>query len=231
MYNMADPPKPVAKKKPKSSKIYSCSQCSYKTNRAYNVQRHLVKHLEKPPRELQHICTHPGCSFSSMRWDNLNRHIQRLHQVSEAIVEEPETIICDEIETEPMDEDSSLIPSEEELASYLSDEIIEEVEPEEPPETIPTKVPKVNKVVKQNEKRVVKPRKTYKSGKTKYYECVTCNYRTNRGYNIKRHVAKHRSTTELLLHVCVIAGCGFSSPRWDNLRRHVKRIHPESFVW
>ncbi|XP_030240449.1 uncharacterized protein LOC115562654 isoform X2 [Drosophila navojoa] len=72
----------VPKKAPKSATIYKCPKCSYQTNRAYNVQRHLVNHYEKPPMELQHICPYAGCSFTSLRWDNLIRHRQGIHRES-----------------------------------------------------------------------------------------------------------------------------------------------------
>lgn len=72
----------VPKNAPKSAKIYKCSKCSYQTNRAYNVQRHMVNHYEKPPKELQHICPYSGCSFTTLRWDNLVRHRQGIHRES-----------------------------------------------------------------------------------------------------------------------------------------------------
>ncbi|XP_034475102.1 fez family zinc finger protein 2-like isoform X2 [Drosophila innubila] len=197
------------------------------------------------------MCQHAGCSFSTLRWDNLNRHIQRVHGVTKPRNENAEELKKEVIKVKPLhledpssavmddedlaliqsDEDPASMLSDEESASLLSDEIPTVFPAEDPSETIPTKnqtdVPKLNKVSKQKDKRIVKPRKNYKSGKSKFYECETCSYRTNRGYNIKRHIAKHGST-ELELHVCVISGCGFSTPRWDNLCRHVKRVHSET---
>ncbi|KAH8263483.1 hypothetical protein KR044_009541 [Drosophila immigrans] len=183
----------------------------------------MTNHFEKPPKELQHICPTSGCSFATLRWDNLQRHMQRLHDRKPTIMEPDE-----DIEIAPIERDTDLMPSDEELASMFIDEIPPEIEEEQPPPEIQTVTNQSPKEVPQKpKKKMGRPRK--KSGKTKYYECTTCEYRTNRGYNIKRHIAKHKANngTELLLHVCVIAGCGFSTPRWDNLCRHVKRVHSE----
>ncbi|XP_034100675.1 zinc finger protein 333-like [Drosophila albomicans] len=219
------------KKMPRASKVYSCPQCNYKANRSYNLQRHMTNHYEKPPRELQHFCQTAGCTFATMRWDNLRRHMQRVHDEPKHRVEDQLELQPNngDIEIEPVTEVAELAPSDEELASMFIDVIPVELEEEQPsPNTNLNTIPSSKETPQKVKKKIGRPRK--KSGKTKYYECTTCEYRTNRGYNIKRHIAKHiaNNGTELLLHVCVIAGCGFSTPRWDNLCRHVKRVHPES---
>ncbi|XP_064540472.1 uncharacterized protein LOC135429915 [Drosophila montana] len=247
------------KKAPKSIKIYKCSKCSYQTNRAYNVQRHLVNHYEKPPKELQHICPFAGCSFSTLRWDNLNRHMQRLHGVKKPRIEDSTTVTsnedaaaampCDEEEPVPSDEGEPM-PSEEDLASVASveyeldeedlasiadydqssmpsDEHAESIDEFPAPTAEPTNSNKESKIKKPS---IGKPKRNYQKGKTKTYACNTCSYRTNRCYNIKRHIVKHMENPSdgVILHVCIISGCKFVTPRWDNLCRHVKRIHPES---
>lgn len=128
------------KKAPKSSKIYKCSKCSYQTNRAYNVQRHLAKHYEKPPKELQHICPYAGCSFTTLRWDNLIRHRQGIHRATKPLVENTTTLSndeeaasmpCQEVPELSEDDNLSAVPSieypekeeeEEELASVEDDD-------------------------------------------------------------------------------------------------------------
>ncbi|EDW71332.1 uncharacterized protein [Drosophila virilis] len=247
------------KKAPKPIKIYKCSKCSYQTNRAYNVQRHLVNHYEKPPKELQHICPYAGCSFSTLRWDNLNRHMQRLHGVKKTRTtittseDAAEAMPCEEDEEpapsdewEPMpSEEAEPMPSEEDLASVASVEYALDEEDldsiadydqasmptdDEHAESIDQLTTNLNRESKIKKPSIGKPKRNYQKGKTKTYACNTCSYRTNRCYNIKRHIVKHMENPSdgVLLHVCIISGCKFVTPRWDNLCRHVKRIHPES---
>ncbi|XP_017849972.1 zinc finger protein 513-like [Drosophila busckii] len=180
----AEAKKSIATKKEKSRKSHSCPHCNYKTNRGYNVSRHLARHLERPPPELQYMCSYNKCNFSTLRWDNLMRHKQRMHNERKSPVPEMRT------------------PEPEEMISVGHEIVVE--------------VPRVT-------------RNNHAAGKRVQYECNKCTYRTDRAYNIKRHVAKHaeENSNGLLLHVCVISGCCFSTPRWDNLCRHVKRIHQQ----
>ncbi|EDW12977.2 zinc finger and BTB domain-containing protein 41 [Drosophila mojavensis] len=238
----------VPKKAPKSAKIYKCPKCSYQTNRAYNVQRHMVNHYEKPPMELQHICPYAGCSFTTLRWDNLIRHRQGIHREStnattkiknkkeiKMSFQEDSTLSDDgNLSTAPSieypankeEEEEEFAFEEDDQASLPYDENDESME--EYPEPISEAQSKhETKINKQN---IVKPKRTHQKGKTKTYECNSCSYRTTRCYNIKRHIVKHMENpgAGVELHVCIIAGCKFVTPRWDNLCRHVKRIHPET---
>ncbi|KAH8419492.1 hypothetical protein KR222_011340 [Zaprionus bogoriensis] len=224
----------------------------------------MAKHYEKPPKELQHICPYADCSFATLRWDNLNRHISRVHRVTKPQVEEQQqqaaaaatgaakeeqeqqtTHTLEQLEKLPalehavimssVEQNAELMSSYEQTASIASETELEAMFCEEIPAEAQTaapaaRQPPLEKAPKEPKTR--KPRKSYKSGKTKYYECKKCEYRTKRGYNIKRHLDKHMAeqgpSEKLLYHVCVISGCGFSTPRWDNLCRHVKRVHPEA---
>ncbi|EDV99122.1 transcription elongation factor spt5 [Drosophila grimshawi] len=318
------------KKMPKPKKLYRCTKCSYQTNRAYNVQRHLANHYEKPPRELQHLCPFSGCSFSSLRWDNLTRHIQRLHRVEKPAVKDSTTPppTCEDSEIKPCDEEPASPKPTDEDRTYMDDEdrvypededqtYLEHVDqtypedehqayPEDEHQTYPEDEHKVypedghqthpedghqtypedehqvyeedddqayaededqaypgveheddyedtrsmtidemstalsaeassaakpiqkEKDSKTQKKNIAKPKRSHMQGKIILYKCNSCDYRTNRGYNIKRHIVKHVPTEGVLLHVCIISGCKFVTPRWDNLCRHVKRVHPES---
>lgn len=143
----------LPKKNAKSKKLYGCPKCSYEATRAYNVQRHLAKHFEKPPKELQHICPYAGCSFSTLRWDNLNRHTSRVHRVTKPREEEekegtPSAVDQEILETNEehldeyenpellqIDDDPVSMNSDAEAASLIFEEISGETQFEELPRT------------------------------------------------------------------------------------------------
>ena len=64
-------------------KLHKCAQCSYTTNRAYNLIEHKQTHIVKSTEDKQaqeHLCEECGELFSTA--STLERHVKSTHQLS-----------------------------------------------------------------------------------------------------------------------------------------------------
>ena len=100
-------------------KIHKCAQCSYKTNRAYNLIKHKETHMVKSTEDkqasiihkkqhsLEHLCEECGELFSTA-W-TLQRHVKRTHKLS---------FKCDLCKFETEDKQASIIHKKQHTQEY-----------------------------------------------------------------------------------------------------------------